>query len=834
MSRSLQNQRLLSALLLLAIAGSAVLFSQLRTRDGRRRPAATEAAAELVERSVPSLPSPETAAEEVDSRTELPPRPADDGAGPEETPEESFDASAVYGTVVEENGQAIAGALVLLFSDRRNLREQQAPLAERTSDETGRFRFRDRRPHEPCSVLLQAEGFLPAIQQAFPGRDQVIELEPAVSIRGRILSLATGEPLPGLEIALEREHWTAQGFSEDVRARTDERGAWQLPWAEPGIQQLFVLRPGFLPERREFQVEEDRGEGYDIWLADAGALELEMFELQSGAPLPGVAVEVNGFVCLTGPDGRLTLPGSHDELPVDGLRLSLAAEGWCTTQGRVSAPPGVRLVRVPLARGASVSGVVVDGSGAPVQGALLRFSASGRLAPSLVLPGEFGLNAPRGPVQSGPDGRFEFRGLPPREGTAEVRATHPEHPPGRSEPLSLAHAGAHAEVRITLARGGSIHGRVTLDGEPAPLRVSWSAPDGAGRTRANDRGEYLCRGVPAGEVVIGARLEEEDDENPRDEDRVLFLEEGAAIECDLLLVSNLTVIAGVVRDTLGNGLSEVELQASAEHEESGASYEISGESASDGTFELRVPGDQGLSFELAAYSGPRYASVSEVSPGTRGIELVLPALSRVPLRVTDAVTHDPVQGFRLYWRESDGGTFERLYQGAQRFSGGPDGLFVAELPAGELDLAVSARDQGYAPEEIVGLELRPDQRSKTIEVELERGVLLELDVDLDPALGEEARSQFQRGRACLATEEQWRDRERGGDYFHQEVRNGQGLRMDGEGRVRLRAVAPGSYRFFNLPRSIEIHPDGLEVPAVERHEARIEVRPREPRGEAGR
>src|SRR5206468_6420997 len=133
----------------------------------------------------------------------------------------------------------------------------------------------------------------------------------------------------------------------------------------------------------------------------------------------------------------------------------------------------------------------------------------------------FGLSPPRDPARSLADGSFVLGGLPPREGQVEVRARHPEYPPGRSAPFACPMLGQTVEVEVRLERGATISGNVHLDGEPAALRVFWSGERARGWTRADDRGAYRLLGVPSGEVRLGARLEDEDEDLERPEDMVL-------------------------------------------------------------------------------------------------------------------------------------------------------------------------------------------------------------------------------------------------------------------------------------------------------------------------
>jgi hypothetical protein len=828
-SSPLATQRLLVLFLLGAVLLSALLLALLRSgspRAGAGPAPVREPAPAPLGGLASALPIQAGATPDERRPAEVPALPAPSGG---DGAAAGFDPALLHGRVRARRGPVLPDARVLLFPGESQLREARRPLAEQTTDSEGCFRFPGREPHERYLVLVQHPDFLPRLERLVPGHAEELELEPALTIEGHVLAVESGAPLAGVELALEREHWS-EGPAEFVRALSGADGAWQLPWAEPGIQEILVLRAGFLPERREFQVSAEEHTGYEILLGGEILAVIEVHSFESGATLSDTEILVNEQRLRTGPDGRLALALPPGGFPDEGYRLSLGAEGCCTTQGRLSLDEIVSPVRVPLARGTTVAGRVLDGSGAPVEGALLRVQGGGRGA-TPGMPRDFWLSAPRQPVRSGADGRFELFGQPPREGNAHVRATHPDHPPAQSEPFSLAPQGGRSAVEIVFARGGTIAGTVTLDGEPASLRVSWSGPQGGGSTRANDRGQYRLRGVASGEVRVGARLDDEDEEEPREEDQLLWIEEDAQLTCDLALRSNRTVIAGSVRDSQGAPLSGVELWAYAGEDDDEVDFEASAESEEDGSFELLVPDQAGLRFQVQAVSGPRQAWVEDVLPGARGVELVLPALGRLPLRVTDLLTREPVSGFLLYWRSGELGGFERLYQDGNRFSGGPDGVFVAELPAGTLDLAISARAQGYWPARIEGVELRAGEEARTLAVELERGVALELSFTAAPEEAGALLAELRRSRLALATEEDLRDREREGAYFQQEVRNAQAVRIDREGRGRVKALRPGRYRLFNGPRGLVFHPREIEVPHVERHEATVRVernqRPRE-------
>ncbi len=837
--KALAAQRLLLAGLVALAALSALLLWLLRAsaergRSGRSAPggAVERSASTSAPTSSPTVERAATpGAERQEERSALPTTPQPSA----ELLEETFEPGTIRGRVLCA-GVPVPEVELRLFDGTLERRERKTPLATTKSDAHGRFRMRGLEPHARHALHAQHPDYLPAEENYFPGHDQEFELEHAASVSGTVRSSLTQEPISGVEVALERWCFEPPGMRERVSATSDAEGRWQLPWAEPGIETFEVLRPGFLPEWREFQVAPEGGAGFAILLGEERAQELELFALEDGALLADQELEYDGRPVRTDARGRLrlALAGAGADPTV---RVSLALAGGCLTQGRVEsetlrAAGGV--LRVPLARGGTVRGRVLDADGQPVSGAELRLSGGGRAPAGLVLPPGFSLNAPRQPARSGADGSFELGGLPPREGPVELRAQHRDHPPGRSEKFGFARLGETIELELRLERGATISGSVQLDGELAALRVYWNGERASGWTRANDRGAYRIAGVPSGEVRLGARLEDEDEDIERPEDLLLFVEEGASLTADLALVSRVASIRGRVVDTRGEAVAEAEVMAFVRDSEEDweAPY---AESQRDGSFVLAVPDTAGLLFDVLAVRGPQRTRVDAVLAGARDLELVMPALASVSLRVVDALRHEPVLGFQLYWREDEEGSFERLELGGRSLFPGPDGTFQAELPAGRLDLLVSARTLGYVPAREEGVHLIGGPPA-TLEFELERGVELELEFGLAPEAPPEASAalqQLRRGKTSIASEEQWAERERGGDYFRQEVRNAQALRPDANGVARLEALPSGRYRFFNGPKGFVFRPQEFELPPVAQHRVEVTLEPEKKKKKSG-
>jgi len=821
--RLLLGQRLLLFVLVLVMVGSAVLLWQLSSGHGRGlqdgRGAGSEVAAaaatplEAVE-DAPPAPPPEERESLTESSTEASALDSDLHA--------TFAPDACFGRTTVA-GEPEPSVELGFYLESLGAREVRAPVARAKSDAEGRFRVPGLLAHRRYLVALRSPRVVSSFERVYPGEPLELELERAVPVTGVVKRARDGHPLADVSVGIARSHWDGTLRSEMLETRTDSEGHFTLFGASEGLTAFHLARPGHVPERREFQVTAASSTPFEILLADEDALEFLAVDLASGEPLVATELLASSVRVRTDEQGRLFLPRSAS--PEDGLRLSLSHPDDLQTEGRLPSASGGPLPRMPVARGARVRGRVLDAAGAPVADAQVRIIGGGRGNNVPGLPEGLRLSEPRRIVRSEADGRFVLTGCVPRSGEVRVRATHPLHPNGESRPFTLERLEQELEVEVRLELGASIAGRVTLEGEPVALDLHWSEEDNAGLARSNARGEFRLEGLVPGEVTLRARLPDEDEDEPRPEDRTVLVAAGETLELELALTRVGATIEGRVLDAGGQSVPEAFVMAYSADDEEGELSTPSTQSARDGSFRLWLPPGVARPFNVMASEGPRRVERTDVAPGTRGLELVLPELGRVALRVEDARTREPVNGYTLYWRASDEGRYERFSARNPRLSAGPDGVYLAELPLGRLDLVVCERARGYVPcfrdSVVVTRELGPEVRFA-----LEAGVALELVLGGDPAL----RGQLR--RSYLESEEQAALAPRGGDFYQQEVRGAQGLRIDASGVLRLKGMPGGLYKVERMPRELEVEPARFTLAAVATERVELTLRRQESPPEA--
>ena len=264
-----------------------------------------------------------------------------------------------------------------------------------------------------------------------------VTMRPAPKLAGVVLDV-DGKPVASARVsAMESD----QEISLDL---TDEEGKFELELHYTGT---FLIRA---EEQRSGVAElttQVPGPPVSLRLAPRGVLEVEVFDAD-GQPLPNdvmVRSEKDQSVKWVDPEegkpGRLAglAPGAYvvEKTIPERLPLTQKVE---IIEGKVTR------VTLRADRGATVGGKVVDHLGKPVEGAMVSV-----------------VNRPE-MVSSGPDGRFEWKGVAP--GAVELFAMHPN---GAESTHAKINAPA-TEVVLTIPEVARVTGRV-VDEKGAPVHA---------------------------------------------------------------------------------------------------------------------------------------------------------------------------------------------------------------------------------------------------------------------------------------------------------------------------------------------------------------------------
>jgi protocatechuate 3,4-dioxygenase beta subunit len=325
----------------------------------------------------------------------------------------------------------------------------------------------DGAPREPGTLVADAgdRGRASAVVTAAASEPTLIALAPTATLGGRVVEAETGKPLAAIRLV-------ARGEDAVFQARSLADGRYSFRALGPRRYRLSAEDDRFVPWTRSVSVVAGQAETQDVPLARAATLAGRVVN-EEGAPIEGARVRLarggeNVFRAFmrsmeeeqavrTGRDGSFR---ATRLAPGDSQRLDVRHDDYEERAlGGISLAPGVTRsgLTVVMRRGLSVRGVVKDEEGRPLAGCEVNLQAArqiraGRGGMQMQLIGS-GSQVRR---ETGPDGRFEFRGL--KAGEYTLSARRPGFSRANVDPVNVSEARAGEPLELTLRPGSTISG----------------------------------------------------------------------------------------------------------------------------------------------------------------------------------------------------------------------------------------------------------------------------------------------------------------------------------------------------------------------------------------
>jgi protocatechuate 3,4-dioxygenase beta subunit len=624
--------------------------------------------------------------------------------------------AAVSGRLVGAREKPVAGRVVVQDADGQAVPRAIDELLRGEAGADGRFRLAGF-PSGSYVLRAQAPGYAPQRVDVTVSRAQAaldlgdVALETGLTIRGRV------QDKGGLPVADALVHAGSPplGFSLPVEGRTEPDGSFVLAGLERGVYRVVASASGYGRAQRE--AVRAGSDHVDFVLQPAGAV-TGMVTDEAGRAVESFSVAARPAIrdmgtttgsraeVFSDPTGRFVL----DELAAAEYIVEVTAPeraSGIVSSVKVASGGATDVGQIVLGAGGIVRGMVVDAAGAPVAGAAVVASS----------PGMAGTPLDSGPPTATSDagGLFELRGVTP--GSTQVVARHPGYADGVLG-VTVDPAKGPAEVRLVLAQGGRIEGRVhQRDGGPVAGAMVLVIPnrggarillDVTGMRPVGPDGSFVVEHVWPGRAEILLFLRTAAGGLQNTQHQSVEVKEAETATVDLvasdMLVTGRVLRAGApaagIRLTLrGAGALPMLLPNGSLPADPQEPRRLTATSGEDGSYQLLVDRPGRYTIEAASADGQtsfaqRTAEIPDVDVHVLDVNIGGVTLSGV---VIDRKTERPIPGAMV----SASPTFRETLKARQDPDTGSgttaaDGRFQLELAPGEYTL--SGRADGYSSE----------------------------------------------------------------------------------------------------------------------------------------
>jgi hypothetical protein len=382
-------------------------------------------------------------------------------------------AARIAGTVLDEAGNPITGAKLLLAEDRQQgagaARGRLVAAAETGSE--GRFELEDLAPGR-FRLSALAPGFLPETRagltltagSAIDGIEIVVLR--GATLEGRVLT-PDGSPAAGARvIVLDQPAEAGLGLAGRPETLADSEGHYQLGGLSKGDRKVHAGLPEFQPARRQIQVQEGVNQ-LDLRLGKG----FEVSGRVSGpeGPVAGAALRLLPLdtteapsSAASGPDGAFRFKA----VAAGRYRVQTEKPGYASDADEIQiAGTSVTGLDIRLKRGSAIAGRILGLDFQDLSEVQIVATSSDDR------PGQAG--------QIAYEGHYRIEGLGP--GEWKVIATLPSQGRQAGGQISLDDSQPEARLDLEFAAGFALSGRVELGGSPVGgALILVEAGDGSG------------------------------------------------------------------------------------------------------------------------------------------------------------------------------------------------------------------------------------------------------------------------------------------------------------------------------------------------------------------
>jgi uncharacterized GH25 family protein len=420
--------------------------------------------------------------------------------------------AVLAGKVVTADGQPAAWATIRTGRGEGNRARRAGHFRRATADRDGAFRIAGL-PRSRVAVAATSDSASSEIVNVDLGnRARVEDLLLTLSVRGIIAGVVVdseGQPVPEAQVSAMPDIF-GRGALRQLFLRglggqiTDGGGRFKFRGLPDGTFRLWASRSGI--NRRMYRAlegTEARTGDTDVRLVlqRPGGVKGAVQD-RRGQPVTHFSVTVGASpgTLVADDQGRFEVGG----VPPGTHKVTVRCPGYAVvTRPGVAVAAGelTDLGSITVDRGRVVSGRVLDARGAPVAGAEVvvgtKIVGDGKnLVARFGQRFEEASGIRRG--ESGADGAYSVSGI--GEGPQVIAADHPQR--GRSLAAQVPVGAKDARLDLTLQPVGSLHGKVTYGGKPAPgVMVVVSRPGTRQQNllvTTDSEGLYLVARLPAG------------------------------------------------------------------------------------------------------------------------------------------------------------------------------------------------------------------------------------------------------------------------------------------------------------------------------------------------